>query len=109
MSFSEAEVVATVSRLSVTRLRAWVSRGWVRPETPEPPSFSEADVARICLLCDLCDELQIDDDTLPVVLSLIDQIHGLRRQLRILGRAIEAQPITVQEEIKRAFRALSEE
>jgi chaperone modulatory protein CbpM len=36
------------------------------------------------LICDLRDDLGINDDAVLVVLDLIDQIHGLRRLVREL-------------------------
>jgi chaperone modulatory protein CbpM len=107
-SYTEEQVLASVERLSVRRLRTWVKRGWVRPQTGSGRwIYSEVDVARICLFCDLREDLSIDEDTLSMIVPLIDQIHGLRQQLRTLGQAIEAQPEPVQDQIKQAFRALS--
>jgi hypothetical protein len=34
----------------------------------------------------------VNDDGIPVILDLVDQIHGLRRMLRELLSAIQAQP-----------------
>ncbi len=110
MSITEQEVLASVERVTVTRLRSWVGSGLVRPQsTGERNTYTEADVARICLICELSEDLEVGEEALPVVLSLIDQIHGLRRQLRLLGSAIEAQPKSVQDAIKAAFEELSED
>jgi chaperone modulatory protein CbpM len=110
-SFTEEQVLAIVERgLSVTRLRTWVKRGWIRPQSGAGQSiYSEVDVARVCLFCELRQDLMIDEDALSLIVPLIDQIHGLRRQLRTLGRAIETQPASIQDQIKQAFHALSEE
>ena len=106
--YTEEQVVVAVGHLSATRLRSWVQSGWVQPATRDGASaFTDLDVARIRLLCALNDDLAIDDDALPVILSLIDQIHGLRRQLRALGAAVEAQPEPVRQQIAEAFRRLS--
>jgi hypothetical protein len=110
MILNEAEVVAAIERLSAECLRSWVESGWVRPRIHAGMTvFTEVDIARVRLLCELRDDLAMEEDSLPVVLSLVDQIHGLRRELRNLGRAIEAQPREVQEQITRAFRMLSSE
>lgn len=109
-TFTEQQVVASVERLSVTRLRTWVKRGWVRPQAGSGQTvYSEVDVARICLFCELRQNLSIDEEALSLIVPLIDQIHGLRRQLRNLGRAVESQPKAVQERIKEAFQALAQE
>lgn len=110
MSLSETEVVASVERVTVQRLRHWVRSGWILPgEAGGALVYSEVDVARVRLLCELEEDLAIDEETLPVVLSLLDQIHGLRHELRALARAVEAQPADVRTDIARAFRRLSEE
>ena len=109
-SYTEEQVLASVHRLSVRRLRTWVRRGWIRPQAGDGRSvYSEVDIARICLFCELREDLELDEETLSLIVPLIDQIHGLRRQLRNLGRAVEAQPTPVQDQIKQAFQALSEE
>lgn len=109
-SFTEDQVLASVERLSVRRLRTWVRRGWIRPQAGAGRSvYSEVDVARICLFCELREDLMIDEEALSLIVPLIDQIHGLRRQLRNLGRAVETQPKPVQDRIKQAFHTLSDE
>ncbi len=101
--FSEAEVMTTVVRLSRDRLRACVEAGLVAPAISEGgPAFSPADVARLELICDLCDEFDLEEDALAIVMSLIDQLHGLRAELRALARAVEAQPAEVRERILEA-------
>ncbi len=82
-------------------LHAWVERGWVAPagrRGPEP-LFSDLDVARICLICDLVHDLAVEEDTVPLVLSLLDQVYDLRRQLQALTAAIRQQP----DDVRRAI------
>jgi chaperone modulatory protein CbpM len=98
-NFTEDQVLASVERLSVRRLRTWVRRGFIRPQRGAGETiYTEVDVARICLFCELREDLSIDEEALSVIVPLIDQIHGLRRQLRTLGRAVEAQPKQVQDQ-----------
>ena len=110
MSISEEQVLGSVQRVTLSRLRAWVGSGLVRPQSAgQTVTYTETDIARICLMCELSEDLDIGEEALPVVLSLIDQIHGLRQQLKALGSAIEAQPKPVQDAIKTAFQDLSGE
>jgi len=100
MKLRESELVATVDTVSVTELRVWVREGWVRPADDEAgPVFDEADVARVRLVCDLRDRLEIEETTIPVILSLVDQVHGLRRELRALADAVAQQPESVRRKI----------
>lgn len=89
---TEEDVVARVSRLTVTRLRVFVSQGLIKPEEDGAPGYTEADLARAALICNLEDEMGFDEEDVPVLLSLIDQIHGLRSELRGFVEVIEALP-----------------
>ena len=77
LMLSERELSARVQRLTVTRLRVWVAQGWIKPADQAAQSFSEADSARAALICNLEDELGFAEEDVPVLLNLIDQIHGL--------------------------------
>lgn len=89
---SERDVVQRVRHLTVTRLRVWVAQGWIKPADEVAHSFSEADLARAALICNLEDELGFAEEDVPVLLNLIDQIHGLRSELMGLLDAIEELP-----------------
>jgi chaperone modulatory protein CbpM len=77
-------------RLEAGELHAWIEAGWLRPlasasdrDSPDA-DFSEVDVARARLIRDLRNDVGLNDEAIPVVLDLIDQIHGLRRVVREL-------------------------
>ncbi len=89
---TEEDVVSRVSRLTVTRLRVYVSQGLIRPEDDGDPGYSEADLARAALICNLEDEMGFHEEDVPVLLNLIDQIHGLRSELRGIVEAVDALP-----------------
>jgi chaperone modulatory protein CbpM len=96
-----SEVVTLVGRVDRVELTHWVEAGWVTPERPEPeePRFSDVDVARVCLICDLRHDLAVEEETMPLVLSLLDQIYVLRRQMNALTAAIRQQPDDVRQAI----------
>ena len=89
---SERDLLARVQRLTVTRLRVWVAQGWIKPADARAPNYSEADLARAALICNLEDELGFAEEDVPVLLNLIDQIHGLRAELKGLVDALEDLP-----------------
>jgi chaperone modulatory protein CbpM len=102
MRLTEVEVVETVRRVRLAELRDWVAEGWINPAQGHGgPVFDELDVARVRLVRDLREEVSLPAESLPVVLSLLDQLHGLRRQLRGLAGAVDRQP----EEVRRAVLA----
>lgn len=103
--FEEHEVLDKVVGVTHVRLRTWVARGWICPAQSETGTrYTDVDVARCRMLCTFEDDLGIDADHLPVVLSLLDQVYGLRRQLKSMTQAIEEQPDRVRSEIHRRIR-----
>ncbi|MBK1664543.1 hypothetical protein CKO38_08195 [Rhodospirillum rubrum] len=104
MRLSERDVVASVGQLSLTHLRLWVSEGWVAPAQGEAgPAFDEIDLARIRLIWQLRSEMDLNEEAIPVVLSLIDQIHGLRQELRTLAGAVDDLPADSRAHLRRAL------
>jgi chaperone modulatory protein CbpM len=89
-----SEVVLAVGRVDRVEISRWVELGWVAPEGRRggEPAFSDLDVARLCLICDLRHDLAVDEETVPLVLSLLDQVYTLRRQLAALTGAVQQQP-----------------
>jgi chaperone modulatory protein CbpM len=72
-------------------LEAWVEAGWLMPRRNDNgPHYSDVDLARANLIGDLQD-LGVNDEGIPIILDLIDQMHGLRRMLRELLPMIKAQ------------------
>jgi chaperone modulatory protein CbpM len=99
--YSETEVVTLVEGLTVTRLRACVAARCVEPaERDGRPAFAEADLARLRLVAELRADFGLDEEASAMVLSLVDQIHGLRHQLRSLGEAVAAEPQEVRTRIR---------
>lgn len=108
MKLSERQVVASLQSLTLRELRVWVSEGWVTPvEDKGSPAYEDIDVARIRLVCQLRQDLNLNEDAVPVVLSLVDQLYGVRRELRNLARAVEQQPDEVRRKVVSAYRRLS--
>jgi len=101
----EKEVLSQIASVSAAQLRIWVSEEWVRPVRNEAGLvFNEADVARVRLVNMLHNELEVSGETIPIILSLIDQLHDLREQMRIVSEAIEAQPEEIRSKLLKAAR-----
>jgi chaperone modulatory protein CbpM len=100
MMLTERDIVARVQHLTVTRLRVWVKQGLIKPADEVEQAFSEADLARAALICNLEDELGFAEEDVPVLLNLIDQIHGLRSELRDLLEALEDLPPDVRSTVR---------
>jgi chaperone modulatory protein CbpM len=93
-------VAALFSDLPVIELTAWVERGWVLPESADSGwVFHEIDVARVRLIYDLRHDMEVTEETMPLVLSLLDQMYELRGRLRTVLQAVQAQPSDVRQAI----------
>jgi chaperone modulatory protein CbpM len=98
-------VAALFSDLSQVELIAWVERGWVIPDTDGSGfEFHEIDVARVRMIHDLRRGMDIGEDAMPLVLSLLDQVYELRSRLKSLLHAVDAQPRDVKLAILAAMR-----
>jgi chaperone modulatory protein CbpM len=98
------EVIALFADLEAGELTSWVERGWVRPEdTAEQWEFREIDVARVQLIRDLRREMEVTEETIAMVLPLLDQLYQLRSEVRRLLRAIAHQPEAVRAAIWEAL------
>jgi len=99
--YSETEVVARVEGLTVSRLRAFVSTRSLRPhERDGRLAFVESDLARARLLAELAEDFDLDEDAAALVVTLLDQIHGLRARLRTLGDALADEPDEVRARLR---------
>lgn len=102
---SEDEVLRLVAGLERRELRVWIESGWVRPARgAEGELFTEIDRARVQLIQELRRDLQVDDEAVPLILSLMDQVYGLRCELRRLVAAIQAEPEPVRRRIVERLR-----
>ncbi len=100
----EKEILGRFMNLRRGTLRVWIERGWVSPERRRDGYlFREIDVARVGLIYEFSTELELDEETMEVVLPLLDQVHGLRHQLRCLADAVSAQPEDVRRRIAMAL------
>ncbi len=73
------------ARLDARAVDAWVMSGWLRPGGDlAGREFSDVDLARARLITELRGDFGLNDEAIPVVLDLIDQVHGLRRLVRAL-------------------------
>ncbi len=98
-------VVALYPGLRETELMAWVERGWVRPDRDDNDwVFQEIDVARVGLVHDLREAMAVQEETMPLVLSLLDQVYALRGQMRAIAKALETQDEAVRAAVLAAIR-----
>lgn len=108
MKLREREVVEVFGTITLRQLRQWVQRGWIVPSQGERgPLFDEVDLARIRLVCELRRDMNVNDDAVPIILELLDQLYGLRRDLRTIATALLDQPDDVRQRLRQALSARS--
>ncbi|MGA7020259.1 MAG: MerR family transcriptional regulator [Pseudolabrys sp.] len=94
------DLVAAISSLQRSDLEAWIREELVVPRQEGGTLvFTDMECARVRLICTLHYELEIDVGTLPVVLSLVDQLYDTRQRLLSLTAAVTAQDENVQSAI----------
>ena len=89
MTMNLVELVEAIDTLRREDLEAWMRASLVHATgRPDAPEFSEAECARVRMICSLHYDMEIDTDALPVVVELVDQLHETRRQLHALSAAL---------------------
>ncbi len=90
---NERELITAIGTLTEDTLRRWIAQGWIVPaEDGQIIMFDTVDVARVRLICELHFDLDIEEDNIAIVLSLLDQLYAVRRSLSAVMAAVAAQP-----------------
>jgi chaperone modulatory protein CbpM len=106
------ELTRRFAELDSAEFERWIENRWILPEDAgedaggpggERWRFHEVDVARVELILDIRREFAVDDEAMSLVLSLLDQVYSLRRQMRRLCDALESQPPEIHDAIRRAL------
>ena len=100
-------VVTLFPDLDAAELTAWIEQRWVLPEAGEDDTwiFHEIDLARVQLIYDLRRALNTPEETVSLVLSLVDQVYELRCALRAVEQALAAQSPDVRNAVLAALKA----
>lgn len=99
MTVALAELACLVA-VTESELEAWVAEGWVRPvRSGDTWEFGEIDVARARLIHEVRVAFEVGPEAVPLVLSLVDQLHAARRDWRALIDALAREPADVRERI----------
>jgi chaperone modulatory protein CbpM len=97
-------VLGQIRDLDAAELERWIAARWVRPDRSQDTYvFHAIDVARLRLIVELKRELMIDEEAMPVVLGLLDQVYTLRRRLKSLAAAVDALPPETQATLRAQF------
>lgn len=90
---TEIELIRQAGCLAASELHDWIDAGLLKPIRDESGYlFDDLDQARVALICDLHYHMGLGAESLPVILSLIDQLHETRHSLRAMSTAVSEQP-----------------
>ena len=94
---------APIDRAMVER---YIAHEWLRPVAHKAGwYFEEIDIARIELVYHLTQDVQVNEHGMDVVLSLLDQLYGMRARMQSLTHAVTQQSPEVQSEITELINA----
>jgi len=87
---TEDDLISAIPRLTRQRLLGFVEAEIVLPVHSEQGLvYRQIDHARAELACDLTEDFDLHDDAICMVLSLVDQLHGVRAELKVVLDALE--------------------
>lgn len=87
-----ADICAEAGDLKPADVRRWLAQGWIRrPDANDGPSFISISAKRALLIREVRDTLGVADESVEIVLRLIDQLHVERRKLACLNAALDAE------------------
>jgi len=103
--FTLQQVITEVG-VTETDLQLWIDQRWVLPHRRNNDFvFDDVDLARARLIRELRVDLMVNEEAIPVVLSLLDQVHALRRTLARINSAIDGVSPAAKAEIANLLKA----
>ena len=104
-----AELIDSIGSLQREDLELWIGEAMVRPAQHHgEPIFGDVECARVQLICTLHYDMEIEADTLPIVLDLMDQLYETRKRLNALSSAVLIQDKEVRRAILEIAKARSD-
>jgi chaperone modulatory protein CbpM len=99
-------IVILFPDLEAAELSIWIERRWVEPDIDGTGNwaFREIDIARVRLIYDLRRRMDVAEDTIPLVLSLLDQLYDVRCTVKAMTQALKDLPPEVQAAVRSALK-----
>ena len=82
------EEIMQTYQISEKFIQACLQNQWIEPLDKEPRRLTREDIARLLLVRDLMEDMGVNDESVPIILSLIDQIHALKGKAQLLGEKV---------------------
>ena len=78
----QLEEVCIICGTSKEIILHFIDENWLDPIDREHVIFDDEDVARIKLIVELKEEFGVNDEAVPIILHLIDQLNAFRQYRR---------------------------
>ncbi len=94
------EVISIIPELTREDLDRWINDALVESRHgADNMLLTDAQYARVRFICTLRYDMDVQEEVLPVILDLVDQLHETRHRLYRLGQAVLAQDAEVKSSI----------
>lgn len=82
MKILRIEEVCRFTRIKEEVILRFVNEEWIYPRELEKLGFDEEDLARIHLIQELRQDFGVNDEAVPIILHLIDQLNCLQIEIK---------------------------
>jgi chaperone modulatory protein CbpM len=97
-------LLALVEGVEESELEVILAEGWITPaQEGGRDVFQDIDIARLRLIRDLRRDMGVNDEAVPVILNLVDQVNQLRAEIDAIGAALSEQPEATRAAILKAI------
>ncbi|SDE64379.1 chaperone modulatory protein CbpM [Paracoccus isoporae] len=103
--YTADELIAAIEDLTRPRLTHYVEMRMVSPVISDHgETYREVDRARVQLLCSLTEDYGLRDDALHMVMTVLDEMHGMRGEMQALMAALAEEPDETRERVTLRIR-----
>jgi len=78
------EEVAKIFGVDGRVIAEFIRKEWIQPFEPTTQELDAEDLARTKLILELIEDLGVNEEGVPIILHLIDQLHGLHLEIKNL-------------------------
>ncbi|OGI11513.1 MAG: hypothetical protein A2Y40_01690 [Candidatus Margulisbacteria bacterium GWF2_35_9] len=76
------EEVVHKYKIDLTNISLCLDNEWIQPITLNPVMLDQEDISRILLIIDLKESMGVNNEAVPVILHLVDQLYYLKNQFQ---------------------------
>jgi chaperone modulatory protein CbpM len=86
------EVILIIPEVNREDLDRWINNALIEAQQDaDSIMLTDIQFARVRLICTLRYDMDVEEEVLPIVLDLLDQLHESRQRLHNLSQAVLAQ------------------